>query len=541
MLGRISPRRNDGNGQKQTVLQGRVQKSYYQRLRPKSHRLLQGAGSINYIDTERLTFFETSMLHILSFAQKLLDVSKKCTSEKCQPQTLQEVQQPAVQPQDIQTTKAFTQYAVQHEEKGNGSVPVDVENKSSSWSPFATRAKAAGPSVSFAFIPRIVSDTIVSATTWKRTPLSASVSEAGHDKAASTSISKPQEEQNVPTKVTTAVTTTSVQLKAPQNTPSGVFQTTKQPTVEAKVICSTSTALQQPTATQDAAVETAQGTQNPFIQSNVTTLATKLPQGQITPQSAPVQAAQASVAVGPQVKVHLSAHTAPAAQGIQPSTAIVQIASTKTCCGVPHCAAAHFHKPSTVKNPFAASQEYPSTSAQVYSLQSIREPHATTVSKKRTYFDYDSDSSYYGEALHPKRLKYSDVQIKETEVIEIDDTHDTYQPQAVVSYKETQLSVSTLPPSFSRHELHTFGVALVHLRHDTWIGDGEYPHEFENRGGILLRGRPPYQSFPLLPPGETYSGCQRPGPDRVVLDGDYSYANIVRHDDDVQGGFRLLG
>lgn len=538
MLGRISPRRNDGNGQKQTVLQGRVQKSYYQRLRPKSHRLLQGAGSINYIDTERLTFFETSMLHILSFAQKLLDVSKKCTSEKCQPQTLQEVQQPAVQPQDIQTTKAFTQYAVQHEEKDNGSVPVDVENKSSSWSPFATRAKAAGPSVSFAFIPRIVSDTIVSATTWKRTPLSASVSEAGHDNAASTSISKPQEEQNVPTKVTTAVTTTSVQLKAPQNTPSGVFQTTKQPTVEAKVICSISTALQQPTATQDAAVETAQRTQNPFVQTGVPTSVTTVPQQNIVPPSVPVQAAQVSAEVTPQVKVHVTAHTAPAAQGVQPSAAIVQTASTKVCCGVSHCAVAHFHEPSTVKNPFVTTQGPASTSSAVSLSQSIYGPH--TSNKKRSYFDYDSDSSYFGEALHPKRLKYSDVQIKETEVIETDDTHVTYQPQAVVSYKETEVSVSNLPPSFSRHELHTFGVALVHLRHDTWIGDGEYPHEFENRGGLLLRGRPPYQIFPLLPPGETYSGCQRPGPDRVVLDGDYSYANIVRHDDDVQGGFRLV-
>ena len=100
--------------------------------------------------------------------------------------------------------------------------------------------------------------------------------------------------------------------------------------------------------------------------------------------------------------------------------------------------------------------------------------------------------------------------------------------------------MGTTPPSFSRHEVHTFEAALRHLRNNTWVGDSEYPHIYENRGALPLRGRPPYFSFPLLPPGDTYAGYQRPGPGRVVLDGDHMFVNIICHDNDFFGGFRLI-
>lgn len=190
------------------------------------------------------------------------------------------------------------------------------------------------------------------------------------------------------------------------------------------------------------------------------------------------------------IKVNVSAHRATNVQ--------------KTCCAVAHCATSHWHEPSTVRNPF----DSPSVAANSLT-RSIHSPQSDTTSRKRPYPDYDDGKQYYGEAEYPKRLKYYDAHIDETECSEytssdITDTDDECQPRPLISYEHSEVHVRVAPPSFTRHDLHTFRVAWGHLQSDTLVGDGEYPHKFENRGALPLRGNPPYYTFPLLPPGDTY-------------------------------------
>lgn len=215
-------------------------------------------------------------------------------------------------------------------------------------------------------------------------------------------------------------------------------------------------------------------------------------------QIAPFGAHQRANAPTQTVKVNVSAHAATNFQ--------------KTCCAAAHCANSHWHDPSTVRNPF----DSPSAAAS-WLMKSIHDPQPDTTSRKRPYHDYDNDKQYYGGAKYPKRLKYYNAHIDETESSEYTSsdtasTDDEYQPRSLVSRKYSQVHIKTAPPNFTKHDLHTFRVALGHLQNDTWVGDGEYPHEFENRGALLLSGEPPYYTFPLLPPGDTYGGWQRPGP-----------------------------
>lgn len=256
------------------------------------------------------------------------------------------------------------------------------------------------------------------------------------------------------------------------------------------------------------------------------TTSTSIIRQQSISQTAPSGAHQRANVSTQLVKVNVSAHTATNVQ--------------KTCCTAAHCTTSHWHEPSTVRNPFNT----PSAAASSL-MKSIHGPQPDTISRKRSYHDYDNDKQYCGGAQYPKRLKYYDAHVDETGSSEYTSsdtasTDDGYQLGSLISCKYSQIHVETAPPNFTRHDLHTFRVAGVHLQSETCVGDGEYPHEFENRGALPLRGQPPYYTFPLLPPGDTYGGWQRPGPDRVILDGRHVYSNIITHDNSALGGFRLV-
>jgi len=244
--------------------------------------------------------------------------------------------------------------------------------------------------------------------------------------------------------------------------------------------------------------------------------------------SAPNQ--QANVATRA-VKVNVSTHTATDVQ--------------KTRCAATHCATSHWHEQSTVRNPSNSPPRWTTTSAAASSLMnSIHGPQLNTANGKRSYHDYDNEK-YHGGAQYPERLKYNEFHTEETESSEytsssVTDTDDEDQSRFLVSYNSTQIHVETASTRFSRHDLHTFRVAARHLRNGTRVGDAEYPHDFQNRGALQLRGEPPYYTYPLLPPGDTYSGYQRPGPYRIVLDSKHVYANIITHDSSALGGFRLI-
>ncbi|KAK1243286.1 hypothetical protein MKX07_003914 [Trichoderma sp. CBMAI-0711] len=60
-------------------------------------------------------------------------------------------------------------------------------------------------------------------------------------------------------------------------------------------------------------------------------------------------------------------------------------------------------------------------------------------------------------------------------------------------------------------------------------GGSTYPHRYKNYEGFYFKGlEGPFYEFPILSSGETYDGG-RPGPDRVVIDGQCEIAGVITH------------
>ena len=403
----------------------------------------------------------------------------------------------------------------------------NIKHSTKTWSPFVTKQTPTGLGLSFASVLTAESSGFNATATWERNPLTHSEKTACHVQQFNRITTKVNQQKNhngIYHVATSSASTATFQqqdlnLVAP-GTPAAQPKTKQQ---EQRYGQSRSLALSSRTTN--------------FQQQNLPLVAPMVPAA----QSADVLPLLASI--------YDTRHAAPQAQSIQESNATVQSLYAKADCGVLHCATSHWHEPSTVKNSFTTLLNSYSPFAALSPLtQSILPQPSAATGTKTKYIDHDKEKQHPRQTLYLKELEYSDDRKKilgvgTSEVTiseEYSTTNSNYQPRTLISYKHTEVVVEDAVPDFTRHDIHTFGVALVHLRNDTCVGDGEYPHEFENRGRLPLRGKAPYHTFPLLPPGETYSGWQRPGPDRVILDGSYSFANIITHDSSVLGGFRLI-
>ncbi|EGP89360.1 unnamed protein product [Zymoseptoria tritici ST99CH_1A5] len=60
------------------------------------------------------------------------------------------------------------------------------------------------------------------------------------------------------------------------------------------------------------------------------------------------------------------------------------------------------------------------------------------------------------------------------------------------------------------------------------VGSGNYPHQYNNREGFSFAVSGPYQEFPILASGSTYSGGS-PGPDRVVFNTRGQWGGTITH------------
>lgn len=540
MLGRLSNRGQDAKATERRVLHGGIRKSYFQRLRRKVNRLRHGTGSVNYLDYLRVDLIEKGIFHIHDFGCNLLDVltrplRKASALEQSRRLTTQVNSQP----------RPFTQYLTKQQEEGKWSTANDAKPSISTLSPFAAKGTKTLTNFIFASLSTASCTTFDSTASWARSPITVAPTQPNRVEQStqiSLEINPEKHQQGQLHLVTSSRSTTTAKQQSAAGSTTWGSTASWQRTLISVSPCKPSQGAQESNDTNN---KDQQHTPSHAVTSSISP--SKLQQ-QCVPQTASIETARRTNLLGPSAELSAGAYTTVEARSTRTSQDTVNRAATSTNCGVAHCATSHWHEPSTVKNPFESPPTWIGTVAPGSSLmQSIHRSAADSKSRKRPYFDYDSDGQYYGQMHHLKRLRYNDVSCKGSEsettahsTSEDDDTDVSHQSRSLVSYQHAQIHVKAASPIFSRHELHTFGVALVHLRQDTCVGDGEYPHEFENRGSLLLRGRPPYFTFPLLPPGETYGGRQRPGPDRVILDGDHTYVNIVAHDHSVLGGFRLI-
>ena len=410
MLGRTEKCVENGKPKHNKVLAGAIRKTYFQRLRPQSHRLRHGTGSIKYVDHLRLDLVEQEILRIRSFGVRLVDVLTKPFRNST---VVEQHKQQQAEPGN-QERKAFTQYVTQQEEEDK------TKNTTSALSPFVTKQQSNTSGFSWFSSLWTGLASFDARASWKRTPI--------------TTLS----DETVRSGLVPPHTTAEVQTHQPQHQDGQThqhqhqdgqtcvdtrFSSVSAPATGLATFSHTSTLEQTPVETQEQkpsnsasnvsiGTSASQQEQMPQLQAHVATSSTSTNtlQAQNVVASTPIDtAAPPGEHLVPSVKIHVSAHTVSCVPKAQTNNSIRPITNQKQCCSALHCASAHWHEASTIRNPFESRQSSPIPSS-ISPASSVRsdQPHIT--SRKRSYQDYDSDEEYYSQSQYPKRPRYHDTQ-----------------------------------------------------------------------------------------------------------------------------------